>query len=77
MKNYKVQGLFVLCPLSVRRRSELFGEPVLGEAPISFEEVLTAFLGERIFSIENEVFVEYDRVTRRWMGVQYDEIVPP
>jgi len=77
VRGYIPIGIFLLPPLYARKPLELEGGIVYGDAKIDLDEVINVFNGMRIFSATDAAFNEYDRLTRRWIDINYDSIIPP
>lgn len=70
VQNFVPIGIFVFEPALVVVRARG------GEVPISLDQVVEAFPEQRIFSAK-ETFVEWDKSTKSWIPVTYDDIVRP
>lgn len=71
VQDYSPLGIFIFLPAKVfvKRGSEQ------GERDASLVEVLTAFPGDRVFSVYGGSFVEFDRLASQWVPVRYSDIV--
>src|SRR5262249_17263246 len=75
VQDYRPIGIFVLFPILVRRMQLFIGQGVLGEVPIDLREVVDAFPGHRIFSVNDRTFLEWDRDRSEWNPVAYNDII--
>jgi hypothetical protein len=70
--NYRMLGIFIFEPALAFR---LLTDVVI-EVQVPMEKVLSDFPDERIFSIRNGRFVEYNRNFDAWIPSTYSKIVP-
>jgi hypothetical protein len=73
VQDYAPLGIFVFLPAKVFIKRE--GQQ--GEVDVSFQCILANYKSDRIFSILEGSFVEYDRNAGRWGQVTYGQIVLP
>lgn len=78
VKNYIVVGIFVFCPIMVRARQDLAftSGPIIAEQEIRFDQVLSDFPDQRVFTARYGQFFEFDRARQSWSQVQYEAILP-
>ncbi|MDA9396267.1 hypothetical protein WN73_37770 [Bradyrhizobium sp. CCBAU 45394] len=70
VKNFRTIGLFLFRPTFVH-----IAPPGSPERPIAVQGAIAPFPGLRVFSVENQQFVEFDRTTNEWRPVEYGAIV--
>lgn len=72
VQDYIPIGIFLFLPARVFVKQN--GQQ--GEVPVDFPAILAAYPDDRIYSVFNGSFVEYDRGADRWLPTTYDQIVP-
>ncbi|HQU69773.1 MAG TPA: hypothetical protein PLI43_16455 [Albidovulum sp.] len=72
VQDYTPLGIFVFLPAMVFIKQN--GHQ--GEVRVDLPEILAAYPVDRIYSVSNGSFVEYDRATGNWRPTTYDQIVP-
>ena len=70
VKNFRAVGIMVFEPIYV------FIKRHGGDYPISLQDVLDAFPGDRIFRVTTDGFEEYSRSEGIWKTVTYNGIIP-
>lgn len=74
VRDYVPVGIFILPPIIVRQIHEIGGVPTAIEVKIEFEEAISPFPDERVFSANERTFLEWDRVAAQWRAVGCDDI---
>jgi hypothetical protein len=72
IQDYTSLGIFIFLPAQVFVKRP----GCQGERPTDLAEVLVEFADDRIFSVLNGSFIEYDRSEGKWVCVAYGDIVP-
>ena len=70
--DYTPLGIFVFLPAGVYVKQN--GNQ--GEISVDLPTILAAYPADRVFSVWNGSFVEYDRAAGDWAPINYDQIVP-
>ncbi|MDX0001582.1 hypothetical protein GOC35_10175 [Sinorhizobium meliloti] len=76
IQDYVPIGVFILPPILVRQTFNIDGAAAPAEVELNLTEAITPFPDSRIFSANEEKFLEYDRGSAVWRGVSYDAIIP-
>lgn len=74
VQDYVPIGIFVLQPVLVRNLSKFEDYTISGELCISLHECISNFPDQRIFSVNDVAFLEYNRSDAAWIGIEYDTI---
>lgn len=74
VQGYLPVGIFILEPILVRRLVDIGGEPTAIERPIELAEAIACFPGMRIFSANEQTFLEWDRANGAWKVIAYDDM---
>ena len=69
VRDYIPLGIYILPPIIVRQ--------VLGEVEISLEHAVAPFPDQPIYSANQNTFLKFDRASGKWIGVSYNDIIPP
>ena len=72
VQDYIPLGVFVFLPARVFVKTPT----CQGERDAGLSEILAAFPNDRIYSVLNGSFVEYDRQAAQWNSIGYADIVP-
>lgn len=74
IRNYKPIGIFVLEPYWVWMEVVCEGEEVFGDVKICLSRILSDFPEERIFTLEEGKFKEYNRAKEEWVDISHSDI---
>lgn len=72
VQDFDPVGIFMFGVAGVFRKSP-DGQ---GEDPVDLAEVLSSFPADRIFSLDAQTFLEFDRQAQTWRPVTYGDILP-
>jgi hypothetical protein len=75
IRNFVSVGILILLPVRVRVVSEFYGEPTAAEIELNLPDAVRPFRAQRIFGMNDEGFLEFDRKSGEWKSVLYDEII--
>lgn len=93
VRNYTPVGIMILLPVFVRKAFAVDGDQVVQtefdpeavrrgsqivhDTKISSEEAMGHFTEPRIFGMNDQTFLEFNRESNKWRPVQYDQIIAP
>ena len=75
VENYLPVGIFILPPIIVRHISDLGGVPTPVPRTLTRDEAIAPFPEQRVFSANQNTFLEFDRTLRNWCAVAYDHVL--
>ncbi len=75
VENYNTIGIFLFQPTFVLREQIVCGDTVVVPAEINVCEVANSFPDQRLFSLDEVFFREFDRMTMQWRKVLYTDII--
>jgi hypothetical protein len=74
IQDYVPIGIFVWEPVLVRKLVKFQDHEVSSEVCISLKECISKFPDQRIFSVNDVSFLEYNRANVTWIYIEYDAI---
>lgn len=75
VENYIPLGIYILPPIRVRQSVKLGDDTITGEVEISLYQAIAPFPEWPIYSANEKGFLKYDRQSRAWNAVGYDDII--